>query len=59
MNKVCQLFNLFILIVIPIIGNLLFLIIFPLFVLQSIFTDNDDFHEGINKYYDSIAKFDK
>lgn len=59
MNKITQLCNLFSLIVIPIIANIVFLIVFPFFALQSIFTDDDDFHSGIEKYYKALAKLNK
>lgn len=59
MNRINQLLNLFMLIVIPIIGNFIYLIIFPFFIAASIFADNEEFQSGIEKLYKAIAKFDR
>lgn len=59
MNKLNQLLTLLVLTVLPIIGNLMFLCLFPLLTISCIFSNNDDFNKSIDNFYNTIAKFDK
>jgi len=57
MNKIYQVVNLLALIIIPIIGNLIYLAIFPFYLIQILFSNEEDYYSTTETYYNSIAKF--
>ncbi len=44
-------------VILPIIGNLIYLGIFPFLVINLIFSDEQDFYKSIEQYKKSIATF--
>lgn len=57
MNKIYQVLNLLMLIIIPIIGNLIYLLIFPLYLIQILFSNQEKYYSITETYYNAIAKF--
>lgn len=45
------------LILIPILGNLIYLIIFPIYLIQILFCDEEGYYRITEKYYNAIAKY--
>ncbi len=57
MNKIKILTALFGLIIIPIIANLIFLLVFPFVCFVSIFSGEEDFYESVRVFKEALAKF--
>jgi hypothetical protein len=57
MNKIKILIALFGLILIPIIANLIFLLVYPFICFFSIFAEKEDFNESIRVFKEALAKF--